>query len=384
MLFPILPVRINKLIFPLCGTCALHQQEKCQHSDDERSIFGTWTSVEVQKAIEHGYKIIEVYEIYHYERREKIFSDYVNTFMKIKQGSSGFPSKCYREGKLDDKLVESYIKKYREHENVQLDKENIEYNPGKRTVMKALLNSLWGKLAQNENCTVVSFIDDFYKLQQLANDNSVEVTSLDFINENLARTTHRKTSAFSTGLKNRNVIVVSFVTAYARLELFELLNKLGESVLYFDTDSVFYIQDGENKIETGDYLGDLTDELEQENASEIWIEQFCSTGPKSYSYRTNLYKKRDKNGNEFEKRDEVVHVKGFSLKGPAKEKITFESIQSCIEDHNKTIEIEYKQNISRNNMQNVFVEDDIKTFKFTFDKRVILSNFFTVPFGYRS
>ena len=55
--------------------------------------------------------------------------------------------------------------------------------------MKALLNSLWGKLAQNEDCTIVSFIDDFYKLQQLVNDNTIEVTSLDFVDKNLAHPT---------------------------------------------------------------------------------------------------------------------------------------------------------------------------------------------------
>ena len=56
--------------------------------------------------------------------------------------------------------------------------------------MKALLNSLWGKLAQNENTTVVSFIDNLDMLLELVNDHSITVTSLDFISDNIARTTH--------------------------------------------------------------------------------------------------------------------------------------------------------------------------------------------------
>jgi len=56
---------------------------------------------------------------------------------------------------------------------------------------------------------------------------------------------------------------------------------LGKSVLYRDTDSVIYIQnvDESSKVETGDYLGDLTDELE-EFSSGSYIEEFVSFGPK--------------------------------------------------------------------------------------------------------
>ncbi len=382
LLFPVLPVRINKLLFPLCYLCAKFRSEKCDHSDNERAIFGTWCSIELQKAIEHGYKIVKVYEIYHYPTRDKIFSNYVNTFMKIKQESSGYPKTCYKEGALDTELIKKYIEEYANHEGVTLDKDNIEYNPGKRTVMKALLNSLWGKLAQNEDFTVVSFIDDFYKLQQLVSDNTIEVTSLDFIDKNFARTTHRKTSEALTVLKNRNVIIASFVTAYARLELFEVINKLGKNVLYYDTDSVIYVDKGKDAIDTGNYLGDLTNELEKEGCSKIWIEQFCSTGPKSYSYQTNVYEKTDSKGNVTNEQDKVVRVKGFSLRGEGKKKITFESINSCVQDKKKVIEIEYKQSISRDIMQNVFVEDQTKKFQFTFDKRIVLKDFFTVPYGY--
>ena len=57
----------------------------------------------------------------------------------------------------------------------------------------------------------------------------------------------------------------AYVTTQFRLELYEYLSKLGKSVLYCDTDSVIYIQnvDETQKVEIGDYLGDLTDELEE-------------------------------------------------------------------------------------------------------------------------
>ena len=151
-------------------------------------------------------------------------------------------------------------------------------------------------------------------LLELVNDRSIEVTSLDFISDNIARTTHRK-GACLTPLPNRNVIIASFVTAYARLELFKYLHKLGSNVLYYDTDSVIVIEDVEKGkcLKTGGYLGEMTDELYEKNTSEKWIEQFCTTGPKSYSYCTNEYTRYLDNGAEEKQKDEIVHVKGFTV-----------------------------------------------------------------------
>ena len=81
--------------------------------------------------------------------------------------------------------------------------------------------------------------------------------------------------------------------------------------MYFDTDSVLFVFDEtkSEKIETGNFLGELTNELEKKNCSEIWIEEFCSTEPKCYSYITNEYENFEKNT----KQREVMNVKGFSL-----------------------------------------------------------------------
>ena len=231
LLFPVLPYRTSKLTFPLCATCVIErQQEQCTHDDNQRALYGTWTSVEVQKAIQMGYKVLEVYEIYIIlSIRVKSLILYVNTFMKLKQESSGMPKRCLdSKGEVDKEKLHAYIEEYFEHEGVQLDPDKITYNPGQRTVMKALLNSLWGKLAQNED------------ILEMVNDRTIDVTSLDFISDNIARTTHRKGCSL-TPLPNRNVIVASFVTAYARLELYKYIEKLGKNVLYFDTDSVIYI-----------------------------------------------------------------------------------------------------------------------------------------------
>jgi septation ring formation regulator EzrA len=81
------------------------------------------------------------------------------------------------------------------------------------------------------------------------------------------------------------------------------------------------------------------------------------------------------------KRDEITHVKGFTLKGDAKKKITFDSIASCVQNKSQEIEITYRE-LARCNMQTIAVEHNKKKFRFTFDKRVVCDNFSTVPYGY--
>jgi len=62
---PVLPFRArNKLLFPLCKTCALENSNGiCLHDDpNERAFIGTWVTAEIDKAISLGYIILEKYE----------------------------------------------------------------------------------------------------------------------------------------------------------------------------------------------------------------------------------------------------------------------------------------------------------------------------------
>ena len=84
--------------------------------------------------------------------------------------------------------------------------------------------------------------------------------------------------------KNVNVRVAAYVTTQAGLTLYGYLRVLDESVFYCDTDSVIDVQNlsEPTRVKTGDYLVDLTDELE-EYGSGSYIEEFFSGGPKNMS-----------------------------------------------------------------------------------------------------
>ena len=113
----------------------------------------------------------------------------------------------------------------------------------------------------------------------MLNDNSLIVTSIDFITDECARTTHRKRLSTNINLDNRNLIIASFVTAYARLELYDVLDRVGKDVLYYDTDSYLFVRKCDSNREypkTRNFLGDLTNKLEKPHCSDIWIEEFYS------------------------------------------------------------------------------------------------------------
>lgn len=93
---PVLPYRCNgKLLFPLCKTCSKSKfQGECTHNDLERALNGTWVTLEIYKALDLGYSILKIIEVWHYEKIEQydpinnptggLFTGYIDNFMSLK------------------------------------------------------------------------------------------------------------------------------------------------------------------------------------------------------------------------------------------------------------------------------------------------------------
>lgn len=62
---PVLPAHQGgKLKFGLCRTCNEQQlTEFCTHTDEERTLTGTWATVELELALEEGYRIVQCIEV---------------------------------------------------------------------------------------------------------------------------------------------------------------------------------------------------------------------------------------------------------------------------------------------------------------------------------
>ena len=58
--------------------------------------------------------------------------------------------------------------------------------------------------------------------------------------------------------KNTNIFITCFTTGHARLML---LDYLGSNVMYYDTDSIMYVDDGKKRLETDENLRNIKDEL---------------------------------------------------------------------------------------------------------------------------
>ena len=97
------------------------------------------------EAVKLGYRIDKIFEVWNFSEKEiynksvksgGLFTEYVNTFLKIKQESSGYPNWVQTEYDKD-----KYIFDYFQNEGIQLTKENIKENPGLKSASKLLLNS---------------------------------------------------------------------------------------------------------------------------------------------------------------------------------------------------------------------------------------------------
>lgn len=105
------------------------------YRSEERKSSGTWCTMELEKAVEKGYRILKIHEVFHFRpenRRTGLFADYVNTWSKLKQSSAGWPSDCVTPEEKTECLQE-YIQEYRE-------KEGIADNPGRKAIVKLLLS----------------------------------------------------------------------------------------------------------------------------------------------------------------------------------------------------------------------------------------------------
>ena len=128
-----------------------------------------------------------MYEAWHFSETDQydkasgeggIFAGYIDTFLRIKQESSGYPDWCKTE---QDEI--KFKQDYFEAEGIRL--ENVDKNKGMRAIVKIMLNSLWGKLAQQENMTNTEYIPEPSKFLDLVTNPNKIVKNVNFCREKL-------------------------------------------------------------------------------------------------------------------------------------------------------------------------------------------------------
>ena len=373
---PVLPYRYNqKLTFPLCRSCVEGQQQSiCHHeSVKERALTGTWVSLELKKALALGYTMIEIHSVWHfpvvtqYDKVTKqggLFAEYIDSFLKLKQEASDWPTWCHTESDR-----QHYLRDYEDNEGIVLEPDNIQCNPGMRQLSKLMLNSFWGKFGQQINKDKWTYVDDPAEYVDMMTDNTKEIKDLTYINDECIGVKWKNKGEFAEVSSNTNVIIACYTTAQARLHLYTLLEQLEDRVLYFDTDSVIYVhRDGYYNPPLGDYLGELKDEL-----NGATITTFVSGGPKNYAYQTSTG-------------DKICKIRGFTLNTRNSLVLNYEVVKEIVttptEEKKEKIPIAEPFKIVRK-AGNLYTIPQTKDYRLVYDKRVIGKNYITYPYGWK-
>jgi len=377
---PVLPYRHKgKLTFPLCKSCVEEEMSKqlldnsheCDHTPEQRMLRGTWCTPELVKAVELGYEIKRIHEVWNFppERRKTgLFADYVNTWLKIKQESAGYPRGV---NTLEEKR--DYIRRYEQRENIRLNSARIAKNPGRKATAKLMLNSFWGKFGENLHKPTTKAVYNAADLFDLVSNELLDIRQVRIVSDECLEVVHQNQKENQPDNGRVNIFIAAFTTCHARLKLYEYLQLLQQQVLYFDTDSVIYShQPGQPDIEPGDFLGEMTDELEGEH-----IVEFTSAGPKNYGYITNTGKK-------------CCKVRGFTLNVRGSQQLNYDVMRDNLLD-----EIQDPQDIRRDvrvsgllfkrdpNTKEIRVGELVKRYGLVFDKRVVdHETFKSYPYGY--
>ena len=350
----------------------LSRSDVCQHTPEQRMIRGTWCTPEIIKAVEKGYRVLQIHEVWHFQKQQEgLFRDYVDTWLTLKQEAAGWPRWCVTEEKK-----QQYISEYREREGIHLNYDSIQKNAGKKATANLMLNSFWGKFGERPNKPRTQTITSPSQLFPLLFASHKNVSTLRICNEDVLEVVSTDIDDNVVPSNKTNVFIAAFTTAWARLRLYEALDVLQQQVLYYDTDSVIYRwKHGQPSIPIGDYLGQFTDELEGDI-----ITEFISGGAKNYGYITRSGKNECK-------------VRGFSLNVRGKEVLNFETMKSNIlseinnpQEERRVIAVHNPNHFKRDTTnKKIKLVHQVKKYGLVFDKRVLdTETKISYPFGYRA
>jgi hypothetical protein len=256
----------------------------------------------------------------------------------------------------------------------------MQYNAGLRFIAKLMLNSLWGKLAQRPNQPQTKVVSNHTEMWNLINNPRIEILGDIRINDMLIYN-YRYVEDQMAKPGNTSVALAAFVTTYARLKLYEEMEKIEESrpgsILYMDTDSIIFVhEEGHYRPQVANFLGEMTNEITEEFGLGSRMTEFYTCGPKTYSYKVI---KED--GTVATK----LKAKGVTQTVEANEILNFELIQKqaiykARNRPNSTALIPQMQFRSdkEHDVTTILIE---KRFQVTSNKRRVIGNN-TLPYGF--
>lgn len=110
----------------------------CHHTEDERTIRGTFFTGEIHLALQHGYKLLRVDELWDWppeQRTDQLFRELILTQYRKKAVSSAAPADAAR--------LQELIDEYRDTMGLEIQPDEFMENAAQRTLAKFSLNNIW-------------------------------------------------------------------------------------------------------------------------------------------------------------------------------------------------------------------------------------------------
>uniref|UniRef100_A0A183BP65 DNA-directed DNA polymerase n=1 Tax=Globodera pallida TaxID=36090 RepID=A0A183BP65_GLOPA len=278
----------------------------CMHNDQQRGWVNTSTSIELNAALEEGYRVTKVFRVLEYEQSDdQLFRPYIAEFMAQKIQASGFDSKI--KGNADREA--QFVNECYEQFGIHIDSSKMAVNKGKRSIAKLCLNNLWGRFSlRNFGLSQTLITDDPVAFRDYLDNRSIDVTAVDELDEDHILISYENKKEWVEEHDCSNIVISLWTTSAARLLLLKAMQKVmrssGCQLLYTDTDSLIFVHPKNAcPLETGPHLGQFTDEYSQHE-----IVEYCSGGAKQYGLKL---RRTDAGADaEFEY---VLKVRGMTL-----------------------------------------------------------------------
>ena len=226
--------------------------------DADHRLAGVWPSAELDLAVEKGYTVTRVVRALCSAASTGLFASYVDVCLQAKQRHAP---------------------------------RGPEPNAGLYLVAKSTLNSLWGKFAQRDCLDEARIFQgdrapaawyrvvDAYHGGRIADIDVLEAGP-DYLFASITRP-----AGDALVIRTTSLMLAAFVTARGRIRLYAMLDRLGERVMYHDTDSVVYAREPGADVAPEAGLGAWSDATARDGRPD-YIAEFVALGPKTYAYRT--------------------------------------------------------------------------------------------------
>lgn len=383
MYAPFLSYRFGEQSFnSLCFKCVQTKNTNtCRHKCPyKRRFTSTYTVIELEKALELGYVILYVYELYHYSRKAPVLSNFIKVISSLKLKSTDLFQNvafCDRQQVCDSLNVKMKF----DDPSLTLTPQNVEPNESQKQYLKNLLNGLFGRFALHTNYSLREFVKSQAQLDSILAKRENELLDFFPVSDTTMQVEYIKNGAAMIS-REGNLFYTALINAKARIFMYNYIQTLTKencSVIYVDTDSLLFTGPADYKLpfDTTSAFGDFKPVL----GSTAVIKKFYSLGCKNYCI---LY-------NDMGKLSYVTKIKGLSVNSHnLTDKISPETYENFIKAHfeDKVMNEYVPQSRCKLEKQTRTFKQIMLTQKFSNElhlKRFILKktrSFVTYPFGY--